>query len=177
MERGTLASGNDLTWILPLWLSCFLSIPLGDSVGACTRLNTRMFELYEWKLFFLSCRQEVRSSCWNGDSPTHQKPLLAHQYWLAPILMKPISGQYGWNTQKWQPDWLQYCPISASLDRQEGITPWCILTQIHTNIDTHLPSFIRNLKECLCCSAVGFQSIWCWSRVPIIFCFFCSRSL
>lgn len=30
MERGTLASGSDLTWILPHWHSCLLSVPLGD---------------------------------------------------------------------------------------------------------------------------------------------------
>lgn len=169
MERGTLVSGSDLTWILPHWLS----IPLGDHAGACTRLKWTHACLNRGTLWMKTLVPELQT----GGEIILLKWRIPHP--PKPLTRPPVLVDANLNEIHQWTIWMKCTEVAAWLITiLSNISfPWQTgRVYIDTDIDTHLPSFIRNLKECRCC-AIGFQSIWCWSRVPIIFCFFCSRSL
>lgn len=64
-------SGSDLTWILPHWVGCLHWEVRCSILCGCDWMG----ELHEWKLFVLSCRQEMRSSYWM-ENPLSRPPLI-----------------------------------------------------------------------------------------------------
>lgn len=178
MERGTLASISDLTWKLPHWLNCFLSILLGDMyMYVCACAWTRM---REWMNFM-----NENSSSSAADRRWDHLVEMENPPPTSPLTHPPIMvGAHLNESHQWTilmkhtvvATWLMSVLSNISFPRQTG-TDHSIVhidTDIHKHtqiylIHTYLSSFIGHLKDFLCNSTVGFQSIWCWSRVPIIF--------
>lgn len=125
----------------------------------CTHLQW-MDELYEWKHFFLSCRQEMRSLCWNGESPTHDTSPTHLPILVGANLNESHQWTIWMKCTAWHPDWWCY-PVSAlPTDRKESLLK-------HNHI--HIPNFFHQKSEkYFWYTASGFQSIWCWSnQLPI----------
>lgn len=128
--------------------------PVGRYVGCicvCTRLNTRvcvwMNELYEWKLFFLSCRQEVRSSCWNGESPRPPTP-----FTHPPILVGAnLNESHQWAKRKVEATWLMTTPSNISFHRLTERDHSIVYIHTETYISTHK---YRHTLSCLVSSEI-----------------------
>lgn len=152
MERGATASGSDLTWILPHWHNCLLSIPLGDTLGCmCVCLCARVWAracVNGWTswmkavFFFPSCRQEVRSSCWNGDSP---HPLATPSHRTSILVGANLNESHRhtiWIKQTVLTTWLMKVLSNISLPPTNGKKS---LRSAHwhrcTKMQTHTPFF------------------------------------
>lgn len=134
--------------------SC-LCVHAPEHTHACVCVCVWMDEVYEWKVFFLSCRQEVRSSCWNGESPTRQPSSHTHQCRLAPILMNPISGQNGVVVATWLMT-TQSSISSPPTDRKGCLYCgcWHRHTEVHTHTHKHTLTCVlssEHLKQWFCC--------------------------
>lgn len=133
MERGATASGSDLTWRLPHWHNCLLGIPLGDTLGcmcvclcacvwarACVNGWTSWMKAGVFLFFFPSCRQEVRSSCWDGDSP-HPLATPSHRTSMPVGANLNESHRHTiWMKQTVLTTWLMKVLSNISLPQQTG---------------------------------------------------------
>lgn len=181
-----MAPNSELSWILLHWLNFFMCIPLGDGVGCawvCAHEHMHVCvcvgadELCEWKLFLVSCRREVRSSCWNRESPSplRQTPCIRPPILVGAILNESCQGA------KHKPDdnIVQY---QLPPKEEEGITPVCTFTQTYISTRSHRNTFLLfcSHRESERTSAVFRR----WLSVKMLseqranyLCFFCSRSL
>lgn len=146
MERGTLASGSDLTWILPHWLNCFLSVPLGDTLVVCVCARARTCaHVNGWSLWMktlLPERQtggEIIGLKWRIPPPTN--PLTRPPMLLGANLNE--SHQWAARMKHTVATWLIAVPSNISFPwqrrRAHSRVHWHRHTEAHTDIDTHIP--------------------------------------
>lgn len=132
----------------------------------CTHLNPCMCE---WHTLWMKTSSWAVDRRWDHLVEMENPPTLPPTTRPLTLVGANLNESHHWaiwmKHKQWQPDGWQYCSMSASSDSQREITSTHMSTMTYTN--THLPFFFHQ-KECLCYSAVGFQSIWHWGRVPII---------
>lgn len=115
MDRGTLASGSDLTWILPHWLNC---LPLGVmshvSVCACAWAVSPM---NEWALWIKSCCWgEIIMLKWRTSSGTDTPSI--------PLPHPPVLDGANLNESHQRALWMKHTAVAtlASSDRKGSLT-------------------------------------------------------
>lgn len=122
---------------------------------ACVNGWTSWMKAGFFLFFFPSCRQEVRSSCWDGDSP---HPLATPSHCTSMLVGANLNESYRhtiWMKQTVLTTWLMKVLSNISLPQQTGRSHSAV--HIGTGAQkcrhTHLSSVIRKLQKCLplCC--------------------------
>lgn len=141
MDRGTLASGSDLTWILPHWLNC---LPLGVMSHVSVWCAWTVSPMNEWALWIKSCCWgEIIMLKWRTSSGTDTPSI--------PLPHPPVLDGANLNESHQRALWMKHTAVAtlASSDRKGSLTWlfWHRLAAPHAHMNTFSALVIVNVKR------------------------------